>query len=52
LQFKASPGQIAHEILSQKKTHHKEKAGRVAQGIGLEFKPQNQKKKKKLKNKF
>jgi hypothetical protein len=32
-------GQIVHETLSQK-TCHKNRAGRVAQGEGLEFKPQ------------
>jgi hypothetical protein len=30
-----------------KNTRHKKKAGGVAQGIGLEYKPQYQKKKKK-----
>jgi hypothetical protein len=30
-----------------KKTHHKERAGGVAQGVGPEFKPQYCKKKKK-----
>jgi hypothetical protein len=32
------PRQIVHETLS-KKTHHKKRAGGVAQGGGLEFKP-------------
>jgi hypothetical protein len=36
-----------------KKTHHKKRAGGVAQGIGLEFKPQySQKKKKDLRSRF
>jgi hypothetical protein len=30
-----------------KKTHHKKRAGGIAQGVGPEFKPQYQKKKKK-----
>jgi hypothetical protein len=36
---------MVHDTLSQKKkkTHHKKRAG-VAQGIGLEFKPQYYKK--------
>jgi hypothetical protein len=33
--------------ISKKKTHHKKRAGGVAQGIGPEFKPQHQKLKKK-----
>jgi hypothetical protein len=33
------PEQIVGKILSQK-THHKKRAGGVAQGEGLEFKPQ------------
>jgi hypothetical protein len=32
-----------------KKTHHKNRAGGVAQGVGPEFKPQYHKKKKKRK---
>jgi hypothetical protein len=32
------------------KTHHKKRAGRVAQGVGAEFKPQYRQKKKKKKN--
>jgi hypothetical protein len=46
LRFKASPGQIVHEILSQK-TLHKNRAGEVAQDEGPEFKSQYCKKKKK-----
>jgi hypothetical protein len=40
------PGQIVGETLSQR-TLHKIRAGRVAQGEDLEFKPQYHKKKKK-----
>jgi hypothetical protein len=37
----SQPGQIVHETLSQKKkTHHKNRAGGVAKGVGPEFKPQ------------
>jgi hypothetical protein len=36
--FKASPGQIVRETQFEK-THHKKKAGEVAQGVGPEFKP-------------
>jgi hypothetical protein len=43
----SQPGQIVLETLSQKKTHHKKRTGRVAQGKGPEFKPQYHKKKKK-----
>jgi hypothetical protein len=32
------PRQIVHETLSQKRTHHKKRAGGVAQGIGSKFK--------------
>jgi hypothetical protein len=32
------------------KTHHKKRAGRVAQGVGAEFKPQYRQKKKKKKS--
>jgi hypothetical protein len=39
-------GQIVHETLSQK-TLHKNRAGGMAQGKGLEFKPQYWGKKKK-----
>jgi hypothetical protein len=39
-------GQIASKTRSQK-THHKKRAGGVAQGIGPEFKPQYQRRKKK-----
>jgi hypothetical protein len=41
----SQPRQIVHEILSQK-SHHKERAGGVAQSVGPEFKPQYCKKKK------
>jgi hypothetical protein len=41
----SQPGQIVRETLSQK-TLHKNRAGRVAQGEGPEFKPQYWKKKK------
>jgi hypothetical protein len=46
----SQPEQIVHETLSQK-IRHKNRAGRVAQGEGLEFKPQYHKKKKKKKKK-
>jgi hypothetical protein len=39
-------GQIVFKTLSQKKKHHKNRAGGVAQGIGPELKPQYRKKKK------
>jgi hypothetical protein len=35
----SQPREIVHKILSQN-TQHKNRADRVAQGIGLEFKPQ------------
>jgi hypothetical protein len=37
LTVQSQPGQIVHETLSQK-TLHKNRAGEVAQGEGLEFK--------------
>jgi hypothetical protein len=46
-QFEASPGkQLSRPYL--KKTHHKKRAGGVAQGRGPEFNPQYQKNKKKI----
>jgi hypothetical protein len=42
----SQPGQIVHKTLSLK-TLHKNRAGRVTQGEGPEFKPQYHKKKKK-----
>jgi hypothetical protein len=42
----SQPGQIIHETLYQK-TLHKNKAGGVAQGKGLKFKPQYRKEKSK-----
>jgi hypothetical protein len=39
LRFEATLGKIVHETLSRK-TLHKNRAGRVAQGEGPEFKPQ------------
>jgi hypothetical protein len=39
IEFQSQPWQIVHETLSQK-TLHKNRAGRVAQGEGPEFKPQ------------
>jgi hypothetical protein len=45
-QFKASPGQIVHETLSQKYPSLK-RAGGVAQGVGPEFKLKYHQKKKK-----
>jgi hypothetical protein len=50
IKVQSQPKQIAHEgkILSQK-THDKKRAGRVAQGVGPEFKPQYQNKKKERK---
>jgi hypothetical protein len=42
----SQPGQIVRKTLSRK-TPHKHRAGGVAQGEGLEFKPQYRKKKKK-----
>jgi hypothetical protein len=47
LWFKASPSQIVLKTLSRK-THHNKRAGGVAEDVGPEFKPQYQKKKKKL----
>jgi hypothetical protein len=41
----SQPGQIACKTLSQKKNYYKKRAGRVAQGVSPEFKPQNLKKK-------
>jgi hypothetical protein len=41
----SQPGEIVHELLSQKKPSQRI-AGRVAQGVGPEFKPQYCKKKK------
>jgi hypothetical protein len=38
------------QISQKKKKNHKKRAGGVAQGIGPEFKPQYQKKKKEKKN--
>jgi hypothetical protein len=35
----SQPGKIVLETLSQK-THHKKRAGGVAQGVGPKFKPQ------------
>jgi hypothetical protein len=46
LRFKASPRQIVSETLSGK-THHKERAGGMSQGVGPEFKLQYCKKQKK-----
>jgi hypothetical protein len=40
--------QIVHETLSQKKKTLQERTGRVAQGIGPQFKPQYCKKKRNL----
>jgi hypothetical protein len=45
ISVQSQPGQRVRKTLSQKKNHHK-KAGRMAQGVGLEFKPQYLKKKK------
>jgi hypothetical protein len=44
LQFEANPGQIVHEILSQKNPSQ-ERVGGVAQVVDPEFKPQYLKKK-------
>jgi hypothetical protein len=44
IEFQSQPWQIVHETLSQK-TLHKNRAGRVAQGEGPEFKPQHHKNK-------
>jgi hypothetical protein len=41
---RSQPGHIVHGTLSQKNPSQK-RAGGVAQGVGLEFKPQYQKKK-------
>jgi urea transporter len=46
--FEAIPGQIVHSTRSRKALHNN-RAGRVAQGEGTEFKPQYHKKKKKKK---
>jgi hypothetical protein len=47
IMVQSQPGQIVLETLSGKKLITKMGAGRVAQGVGSEFKPQYQKKKKK-----
>jgi hypothetical protein len=39
IEFQSQPGQIVHETLSRKNPSQK-RAGGVAQGVGLEFKPQ------------
>jgi hypothetical protein len=49
---RSQPGQIVHAALSQKTLHKKRgmgAAGRVAQGVGPEFKPQYHKRKKERK---
>jgi hypothetical protein len=46
LQFKATLGKQFHKTLSQKNPSQK-RTGRVAQGVGPEFKPYYSKKKKK-----
>jgi hypothetical protein len=46
--FEASPGKQVSRLYL-KKTHHKKRAGGVAQGVGPEFKPSIKKKKKKRK---
>jgi hypothetical protein len=49
IKLQSQPRQIVHKALSQKKkkkNHHKTGAGGVAQGVGPEFKPQFEKKKK------
>jgi hypothetical protein len=38
--IRSQPGQIVHETLSQKNPSLKKVAGRVAQGVGPQFKPQ------------
>jgi hypothetical protein len=48
--IRSQPRQRVHETLSQKKPSQK-RAGRVAQGVVPEFKPQYHKKKKKKKKK-
>jgi hypothetical protein len=45
----SQPWQIVHETLSWK-THHKKRAGGVAQGVGPEFTSTTKKKKKKKKS--
>jgi hypothetical protein len=40
-------GETVHRTLSQKKSHHKKKSWWMAQGVGPEFKPQYQNKKRK-----
>jgi hypothetical protein len=42
----SQPRQIVHETLSQKKIHHKKRAGGVAQGVDTEFKSKYLKEKK------
>jgi hypothetical protein len=46
---RSQPGQIVRETLSQK-THHKKKAGGVAQGVGLSSNHSTAKKERKEKN--
>jgi hypothetical protein len=48
--IQSQPWQIVLETLSQKNPSQK-RSGGVAQGVGPEFKPQYQKKKKKVNNK-
>jgi hypothetical protein len=47
MRFEAIPRQTVCKYLSQK-TLHKSRAGGAAQGVGLEFKPQNCKKRKRI----
>jgi hypothetical protein len=49
IEVRSQPGQIAHDTLSQKHPWQK-RVGRVAQSVGLEFKPQHYKKISNFKN--
>jgi hypothetical protein len=45
IEVQSQPRQIVGETLFQKKKNHKKRAGRMAQGVDSEFKPQYQKRK-------
>jgi hypothetical protein len=45
IEVQSQPGQNSFRDPIWKKTHHKKRTGRVAQGVGPEFKPQYHKKK-------
>jgi hypothetical protein len=43
IKVRSQPGQMVQKTLQNPITHHKNRAGGVAQGVGLEFKPQYRK---------